>query len=272
MLKKILILLLCLFIITGCSSETPITYSNLGNDTSKNKLVSILEKADLPSSNIKQFMTYVDIFNQNASPLIGDFEELPNTQPNYEYFNYDIPDEAIPNEPNSLIPTFTLIKDLITTNNTVEENDPYLMYNINLIDTIPAYSMNYDDRLKFIAAFNSISVSGIKNNEISHINQIEKTFNDRSFEVKEKQNVSLITLWCHFSAENRRYVSHCGILINSEDGLYFIEKYGCQYPYQVTRFNDRSEVKTYLLTRNDIKSDENDGHPLVFENNKYFNK
>ena len=55
-------------------------------------------------------------------------------------------------------------------------------------------------------------------------------------------------------------------------GLYFIEKYGCFYPYQVTKFNSRSELKTYLLTRNDLKGDENDGLPLVFENNKYLNK
>ena len=48
------------------------------------------------------------------------------------------------------------------------------MFNLNLIDTIDQYSMSQEDRLKFITTFNSISVTGIKNNEISHINQIEK--------------------------------------------------------------------------------------------------
>ncbi|MFQ7174546.1 MAG: DUF4300 family protein [Thomasclavelia ramosa] len=62
--------------------------------------------------------------------------------------------------------------------------------------------MSQEDRLKFITTFNSISVTGIKNNEISHINQIEKTFSDRDFSVKQNQKASLITLWLHSSADN----------------------------------------------------------------------
>ena len=253
MCKKLSIILLCLLMITGCSKDKPILYSNLGNQASQNKLTNILNEADLPKENIKQFFSYVNTFNQHATPLIGDFETLEREQPDYQYFKYNSPVEiSDQNDSNSLIPSFILIK--------------------NLIDTIDQYSMSQEDRLKFITTFNSISVTGIKNNEISHINQIEKTFSDRDFSVKQNQKASLITLWLHSSADNRRFVSHCGVLIDSNDGLYFIEKYGCFYPYQVTKFNSRSELKTYLLTRNDLKGDENDGLPLVFENNKYLNK
>ena len=244
MCKKLSIILLCLLMITGCSKDKPILYSNLGNQASQNKLTNILNEADLPKENIKQFFSYVNTFNQHATPLIGDFETLEREQPDYQYFKY----------------------------NSGHADDSYIMFNLNLIDTIDQYSMSQEDRLKFITTFNSISVTGIKNNEISHINQIEKTFSDRDFSVKQNQKASLITLWLHSSADNRRFVSHCGVLIDSNDGLYFIEKYGCFYPYQVTKFNSRSELKTYLLTRNDLKGDENDGLPLVFENNKYLNK
>ena len=67
-----------------------------------------------------------------------------------------------------------LNKNLIYTNNSGHADDSYIMFNLNLIDTIDQYSMSQEDRLKFITTFNSISVTGIKNNEISHINQIEK--------------------------------------------------------------------------------------------------
>lgn len=273
MCKKLSIILLCLLMITGCSKDKPILYSNLGNQASQNKLTNILNEADLPKENIKQFFSYVNTFNQHATPLIGDFETLEREQPDYQYFKYNSPVEiSDQNDSNSLIPSFILIKNLIYTNNSGHADDSYIMFNLNLIDTIDQYSMSQEDRLKFITTFNSISVTGIKNNEISHINQIEKTFSDRDFSVKQNQKASLITLWLHSSADNRRVVSHCGVLIDSNDGLYFIEKYGCFYPYQVTKFNSRSELKTYLLTRNDLKGDENDGLPLVFENNKYLNK
>ena len=41
--------------ITGCSKDKPILYSNLGNQASQNKLTNILNEADLPKENIKQF-------------------------------------------------------------------------------------------------------------------------------------------------------------------------------------------------------------------------
>ena len=55
MCKKLSIILLCLLMITGCSKDKPILYSNLGNQASQNKLTNILNEADLPKENIKQF-------------------------------------------------------------------------------------------------------------------------------------------------------------------------------------------------------------------------
>lgn len=265
MQKKLIIILLCLFIFTACSSDKTIVYSNLGNNASQQELIKILKGADLPNSNIEQFINYVNDFNQFASSLVGDFKELPTNDPHYDYFNYNGDSQS---DVDSLIPSFTLIKDLISTNNNANENDTYLMYNLELINK-KKYSISKADRLKFITTFNSISVSGIKNNKISHINQIKKTFNDRNFEVKGNNNISLITLWCHFALENRRFVSHCGVLIDEGVDLCFIEKYGSSYPYQITKFNNRKELTTYLLSRDDINGDENDGQPLIFENNEY---
>ena len=54
MCKKLSIILLCLLMITGCSKDKPILYSNLGNQASQNKLTNILNEADLPKENIKQ--------------------------------------------------------------------------------------------------------------------------------------------------------------------------------------------------------------------------
>ncbi|MFQ8705398.1 MAG: DUF4300 family protein [Thomasclavelia sp.] len=268
MLKKITIIVLSLFIFIGCSSNKPIVYSNLNNDASQQELVTILKDTNIPTSNIKQFISYIDDFNQSVSTLIGDFKELPNDGFIYEHYIYNNTNQ---NDINSLIPTFTLIKNFIYTNNNAQENDAFLLDNLNSIDTVNKYSMNKKDRLKFITTFNSISVSGIKNNKISHINQIVKTFNDREFEIKNNQNISLITLWSHTSLQNIRFINHCGVLVNRDNELYFIEKYDQYYPYQITKFNNRKELKTYLLSRHNLDGNENDGQPLIFENNKYLN-
>lgn len=268
MFKKIILIVISLFIFIGCSGDKPIVYSNLSNNTSQQELITILNKANIPANNINKFINYVNDFNQFASALIGDFKELPSDDSLYEYFVYNNTNQ---NDINSLIPTFILIKNFISTNNNAKEDDNFLMHNLNLIDTNKTYSMNKEDRLKFITTFNSISVSGIKNNKISHINQIEKSFNDRKFEIKNTQNISLITLWYHISSQNIRFISHCGILIDEDNQLYFIEKYDYLYPYQITKFNNRKELKTYLLSRDNPDENENDGQPLIFENNKYLN-
>lgn len=134
MCKKLSIILLCLLMITGCSKDKPILYSNLGNQASQNKLTNILNEADLPKENIKQFFSYVNTFNQHATPLIGDFETLEREQPDYQYFKYNSPVEiSDQNDSNSLIPSFILIKNLIYTNNTGHADDSYIMFNFTEI-------------------------------------------------------------------------------------------------------------------------------------------
>ncbi|WP_455683068.1 DUF4300 family protein [Thomasclavelia sp.] len=268
MIKKVTIIILSLFIFIGCSSNKSIVYSNLGNNASQQELITILKNTNIPISNIKQFINYVNDFNQSASSLIGDFQEFPDDNILYKHYIYNITNQ---NDIDSLIPTFTLIKNFISINNNAKEDDTFLIDNLNLIDTVKKYSMNKKDRLKFITTFNSISVSSLKNNKITHINQIEKTFNDREFEIKNNQNISLITLWCHDSLQNIRFINHCGILIDRDDKLCFIEKYKQHYPYQITKFNNRKELKSYLLSQHNLDGNVNDGLPLIFENNKYLN-
>lgn len=272
MLKKISIILLSLMTFTGCSNNTAIMYTNLASSDTQQEITVILKDAGLPNQNIDQFLSYVVNFNNNAAPITSDWQEIKNEQVDYQSFEYKQVENPEQSDLDSLIPAFMLTKELISNNENANQEDSYLQHDLNLINSFDEYSLDPDDQLKFTTTFNTISVVGIKNNEISHINQIEKTFNDRDFEIKNNQSVSLVTLWLHVAQENIRYVSHSGVLIDKHNILYFIEKYDSFYPFQVTKFNNRSELKKYLLNRNDLKGDENDGQPLIFENNKYLNK
>ena len=257
MFYKIALLLLSLTLLTACSSNDPITYTNLSSTSSQDELTLTLSDAGLPKKNIEQFLAAVTTYNQN-NPNLSDSEQVME-----DYFVSYTPSVTIPNDLDSQVASFILAKDLISTNYSGTLADSYLTSDLALLTA--------DEQLKFATTFNTISVTGIKNNEISHINQIEKTFNDRNFTVDEDQDVSLITLWVHISKENIRYVNHSGVLVD-HDKLYFIEKYARDCPYQMTKFNSRKELSEYLLNRSDLKGDENDGPPLVFENNKYLKK
>ena len=66
------------------------------------------------------------------------------------------------------------------------------------------------------------------------------------------------------------FVGHTGVLINTNEGFVFIEKYGFEQPYQVTLFKDKKEVKNYLFDRlkTSFTGEKQDYTPIIMENNK----
>ena len=65
-----------------------------------------------------------------------------------------------------------------------------------------------------------------------------------------------------------RFVGHTGVLMETEDGLLFVEKYGPAGPFQATKFESRNALEHYLLARPDLYGDETELPPIVLENGK----
>lgn len=65
-----------------------------------------------------------------------------------------------------------------------------------------------------------------------------------------------------------RFVWHTGILLNTDEGILFFEKYSSLAPFQVTKFTSTKELKDYLLSRPDLYGDDSEMAPIVTINNE----
>ena len=58
--------------------------------------------------------------------------------------------------------------------------------------------------------------------------------------------MSLIEVYLHSPFDGVRFVGHTGVLMETEDGLLFVEKYGPAGPFQATKFESRNALEHYL--------------------------
>ena len=55
------------------------------------------------------------------------------------------------------------------------------------------------------------------------------------------KNISIINGYVPDEENNALFVGHTGVAINTNDGVIFIEKYGFELPYQITKFKSIGE-------------------------------
>lgn len=64
-------------------------------------------------------------------------------------------------------------------------------------------------------------------------------------------------------------MGHTGVLVQMQDGLLFVEKYGPLFPFQATKFQNREALKNYLQNRPDLYGDETELKPIIMENDTF---
>ena len=165
---------------------------------------------------------------------------------------------------NCRLTAFTLLKDKIHTNNAGTSTDTWLMFDLEAIDTVSEYAFLKRDQKKFETVFNNVSVHG--NDTVKEQAQtIQQAWNDRGIKI-HSNHLSLITVWVHSPEDQVRFVGHTGVLAHTKEGLLFLEKYSSMAPFQATYFQNRSELKKYLLSRKDLYGDSKELKPIVMEN------
>ena len=67
--------------------------------------------------------------------------------------------------------------------------------------------------------------------------------------------------------ENTLFVGHVGVLVPlKQGGILFVEKLAFQEPYQVIKFQNRTELSDYLMNRYDVEWDQLTAIPFIMEN------
>lgn len=256
---------------SGVSSTNDIQYSNLADNKSQVEVISVLQEHGITKEQTDTFLSWVEDFNSRVTtPELSDgFVSVEGDYVDYSNLLFDLKkleDGSFLPEANCRLTAFLLMKNNVQTNEKTDDTDTYLMFDIEAINTYEQFKMSKTDQSNFTALYNWISVDGTTTLD-EHIQKIQEAWIDREIIVDGTQGISLINVYLHSPFEEVRFVGHTGILVETEKGLLFVEKFGPEAPFQATKFNDRNELKTYLLARPDLYGDDTELAPIVMENN-----
>lgn len=261
----------------GQQSETPETgsrqleYSNLVDSESRKEVKELLEQHGVTAEQTDTLMSWADDFNSRVTsqPLPEGFQAMDETGADYKGLiieNKEAEDGWIYPEANCRLTSFLLMKNMIENNGKCADNDTIVMFDAEAIDTYEPFKLSEEERSSFMSLFSWVPVDGADTAQ-AHAQLIQKAWQEREIKIGG-QGISLITVYLHSPFDEVRFVGHTGVLLETVDGLMFIEKYGPQFPFQASKFHDREQLKQYLLGRGDLYGDETELAPIVMENDK----
>ena len=137
---------------------------------------------------------------------------------------------------------------------TEEKYDPYAMQE--------EWDAAYPDFMGYNCRITAFGLFGDHNDGSVHVENQRSDRHNRCIFFDNNPDVSLISFVFHdaWDGENQLFIGHTGVLFQvSETELYFVEKIAFQEPYQLTIFNNRTELNDYLMAKYDTGT----GHPTA---------
>ena len=250
----------------GCTSNKDIMYSNMQDTKSREEVFSELKKHDVSDNQINKLNEWMDDFNSYVKDgqLSNGFKKMDGDLVDYSTLELkDMPSYYV----NCRLTSFMIMKNALITNCKPDDSDTYLMLDLDAIDTDKPISMTEQEKLNYTTLFNWIPLDDAKTLE-QHEEKIETALKDRDIKIDESKGLSIINIYVHSTFDNVRFVGHTGVLMDTNDGLLFVEKYGPDTPFQATKFDNREELKKYLLARPDLYGEKDEVAPIITENNK----
>lgn len=250
----------------GCTSNKDIMYSNMQDTKSREEVFSELKKHNVSDNQINKLNEWMDDFNSYVKDglLSNGFKKMDGNLVDYSTLELkDMPSYYV----NCRLTSFMIMKNALTTNCKPDDSDTYLMLDLDAIDTDKPISMTEQEKLNYTTLFNWIPLDDAKTLE-QHEEKIETALKDRDIKIDESKGLSIINIYVHSTFDNVRFVGHTGVLMDTNDGLLFVEKYGPDTPFQATKFHNREELKKYLLARPDLYGEKDEVAPIITENNK----
>lgn len=276
MKKKMLLfsmILTAAVLTSGCGKgpEAPVTYSNLTEDSIRYDLDSLLTTAGVPDAQRAQFFTHVDQINAVMRPgqLTDGFTEIG--PPKYD--PYDLQDAWSEAHPDFLgydcrITSFSLFADpfLTVPEPEITPNTEMLEFDLDSISRDP--SAFPGRQRQFLSFFSPVPTEATKNVKI-HAEKVLAAWADRGISFTDSDQIRMINMFFHVEdgEKNFLYAGHSGILLPTPDGeLWFLEKLAFEEPYQVVRFENRKQLRDYLMDKYDVDQNQPTAKPFILEN------
>lgn len=275
-MKKWIAMLAFVLLCTGCSNTQPnqktsVVYSNLMDSSSQKEVTDSLERHGVTKQQTETLISWANDFNSritSAAPSEG-FRVMEQNSVDYSGLIVESKEskgEEPDPEANCRLTSYLLLKNFIQTNGTSAKDDTILMFDMEAVEEYEPFRLSEKEKSDFASLFSWVPVKGC-NTMDEHRNAIQNAWADREIKI-EGEGISLICVYLHSTFDEVRFVGHTGVLVETDTGLLFVEKYGPLYPFQATKFHNREELKQYLLNRPDLYGDKTELAPIVMENNQ----
>lgn len=291
--------LLCGVLLTGCgavsdggqstsqvssASEAEATtlvaeYSNLVDTDAQEKVDALLADAGISAARREVFRNHVVQFNDSVDTAVlqSGFASGDLLSPKYDAYELQEQWAAVHpnfNGYNCRITAFSLLADFLNVGKDGNIRADELFMDQESLQQDPSALQKKSEKKAFLRLFSSVPTEDTTDQTV-HVQTIQKDWQERKIAFAESEKCSLITVWFHdrwSETENELSIGHAGVLLNCDDGLYFVEKLAFQEPYQVTKFQNREELQQYLLKKYDTAWGQDTAHPFVMENDHPLNQ
>lgn len=287
MIKRIIpVILSATLLMTGCTNtksetndnieSTKLTYSNLIDEKTQNEIRDILIENKIDKKQADYFIKLVQNYNDKS-----DINKLKTSKQGFTTIKtQQVPyDELYLDEKwdfnklnymdfNCRLTAFSIFKNFIKSEEKFTGDSTSLMFDKDAINDNPMSKFSKEDIDKFTNLYAAVKVKNTQDIN-KHAEAIKKEWEKRKISFVGNKNISMINVFLHSSEDSEVFVGHAGILLQTKDGLLFIEKYAPSLPFQVSKFKNKLELKEYLMDRLDNDTSGNgSSKPIIMENNE----
>lgn len=234
-----------------------------------------MNSADISPVRQQVFFDHVNQFNNTVSSegMAAGFEVKQVTEEKYDpYAMQEEWDAAYPDFMgyNCRITAFGLFGDHITIAADAETREDIILMDMASLEEDSSAMQNDKDMDRFRVLYSTVPTDDTKDVSV-HVENLRSDWKNRGIVFDNNPDVSLISVVFHdaWDGENQLFIGHTGVLFQvSETELYFVEKIAFQEPYQLTIFNNRTELNDYLMAKYDTGTGQPTAAPFIMENDE----
>ena len=258
---------------SGCGSaaNTLPRFSNLTEESIRYDLDSLLQQQGVTDERRNVLYTHVDQINSllRKDQLTEGF--TPLREPAYD--PYDLQDaweEAYGDFMgyNCRITSFSLFEHAFQSlpDPEIPPSTELMEFDLMALDGDPSAFPGKERQ--FLSVFSPVPTEATRNTEI-HAENVLNAWADRGVSFDDQKKMTMINMFFHMQEgeTNLLYVGHSGILLPTPDGeLWFLEKLSFQEPYQLVCFQNRKQLRDYLMEKYDLDQGQPTAKPFILEN------
>ena len=252
-----------------------VKFSNLTFEENQSELSKDLGKAGIKESYIKDYINYVNLYNETAPESVLDGW---NTLDKVNYDPYEINDVWVQKYPDFVgvccrMAAFTLLRDDILINNTdfQKTSMELLAFDNYSFEMMPAKYMTDENLKAFENFYAPIPTSTSTDKEVQK-KVLEQALKERGIQFKNSK-LKFIGLVVHNTVDESNpflFLDHAGVIYEKNGSVYLLEKLAFQEPYQWIEFPSEEEIIKYFEAKYNLDTTGTMAEPIYMINDKLF--